>query len=228
MDQELIIGIGGLILGAIATAVGAWYKFRGGIQIANQEFIEKLLDECEELRSSLSKRDSTINLLQDEVRRLHHEVSALKIEIQRYESTRVPSDSAQLLETVMNSFHLPMWIHEVGANNWFINDSYCEIFSVPRKDFWTPINLFRFYPVKLSAQFVGNDMAIIESGVGRYLEEDIPLRIMEPPSDKNPPKKWQVVKIPVRAGGRDYVFGFCSDSNRSKTVVEHYKQVTGN
>tara|TARA_E500000318_G_C3549550_1_gene208266 strand:+ start:1037 stop:1720 length:684 start_codon:yes stop_codon:yes gene_type:complete len=209
----------------LGTGLAAWLTYLATAGRTRKDFIEKLLDECQELRESLSKKDGLVLELQQEVKKLQNEVHALRDELIRYESTKAPTDSTQILEVFFQSFPTPVWVHEVGANKWYVNDIYTKIFSIKRKDFWTPINVFQYYPAELAAQFVSNDMDVVESGVGQYFTEKFPQRIMEVEDQTNMAIDWDVVKIPVRAGGRSYVIGCCTNEKHNVTIVDFFKQV---
>lgn len=206
------------------TAIAAFLTYKATAGQSKKDFIEKLLDECQELRDSLTGRDKLVLELQIEVRKLQEEVHSLRDQLQSYESTRAPSDSPHLIETLVNTIPYPVWIHEVGANKWYLNDRYSKRFGVPRKDFWSPVNIFRFYPAERAAHFVQNDMAVIEANVGKHVIEQFPRRIMEPVSNDNQLTPWEVVKVPVRAGGRNYVLGFCTSSDCNDTVVDYFRK----
>jgi len=208
----------------LGTAFAAWLTYKATAGKTRSDFIEKLLEECKQLRNSLNGKDKLVLELQIEVRKLQEEVHGLREQLTSYESTRAPSDSPHLIERLVNTIPYPVWIHEVGANKWYLNDRYSKRFGVPRKDFWTPVNIFRFYPSERAAHFVQNDMAVIESNVGKHVIEQFPKRIMEPISNDNELIPWEVVKVPVRAGGRNYVLGFCNNSECNDTVVDFFRK----
>ncbi len=205
-----------------ATAFGAWLTYRLKDSSTKKEFIEKLLDECQQLRDSLGHKDQLILELQTEVRILQTEVHQMRDQIATYESSRAPSDAPSLVEVIANAIPHPVWIHEVGQNKHYLSDAYSKMFFVGRKDFWTPVNIFRYFPPEVAAQFIQNDMAVIEANAPRCFKERFPTRIMEPEDNENPATLWDVVKIPVRAGGRNYVVGFCSNLSCEQTIVASF------
>ena len=211
------------IVSAIGGAVVAWFGMRAKTRAAEltqeERFVRQLIAETEKLRLCVTDRDATIAELQHEVRELSDQVARLRKDIEHYESTKAPGDSPQLLESIVNSLPYPAWIHEVGANNWYVNEAYADAFHVRRSDFWTPINVLRFYPASRAASYVAHDMAVVEANVGKLFEEKIPRRVMEPASPENEEELWDVVKIPIRAGGRNYVFGACQRTGLAPTSL---------
>ncbi len=184
--------------------------------------LQGMIDRYEDSQNKLFERDAQISQLQKQVTDLQKEIHILRDKVDQYESTRVPADSSQLLEQLINTIHIPAWIHEVGANNWFINDAYCERFHVTRRDFWTPINVLRFYPAERAARYVGEDMAVIESGVHRCFEQEIPDKIMEPESEENQTRTFRVCKFPAKGGPREYLIGFAQPSDEIGSVIDFW------
>ena len=226
--MEYVAAIVTGILTCIGTIAAAWIALRGKLAqtSANSQdaLFTQLIAETASLRDVISERDKTIIELQAEITKLRNEVGELRTEIEKYESTRMPGDAPHILEQIMNIMPYPAWLHEVGANKWYLNDAYSERFRVNRKDFWTPVNIWRFDPSEAAAEYVAADMAVIESNIARYSVEHVSDAIMEAVSNDNPPREWDIVKVPIRAGGRNYVFGIATRSREPDSIMKAMKK----
>lgn len=220
MDGQTIPVVLTAILSAAGTSFAAWLKFRGNQSTSAVDVTQQLLEGMTKLQDTITARDRQITDLQKELKALHDEVKSLKKQIEHYESSNVPTDSAQLLEALLNEFPCPMWIHEVGANQWFLNNAYCQRLSVSRQTFWDPINVYRFYSPQIASKFVTHDMKVVESGATQAFREAFPSRIMQPIGPTNPATEWNVVKIPVTAGGKAYVIGICSNHSCHSSLID--------
>lgn len=101
-------------------------KTRAAEITQEERFVQQLIAETEKLRLCVTERDTTIAELQRKVRELSDQVARLRKDIEHYESTKAPGDFSQLLESIVNSLPYPAWIHEVGANNWYVNEAYAR------------------------------------------------------------------------------------------------------
>lgn len=209
MDSTTLTTIVTAIITAAAGSFATWLKFRTSEHKSAEGVARELMDQCRELQATITQRDARIGELQQQLKELTQEVESLKQMVEKYQSTAVHSDSTQILETLMQTMPHPAWIHEVGQNQWFINDTYSKRLNVHRNDFWDAVNVYRFYPAERAASFVANDMAVIQSGATHCFTEEFPDRILEPASNDNQKREWQVVKFPVVAGGKRYVIGMC-------------------
>ena len=90
------------------TAVAALLTYKATAGKSKKDFIEKLLDECQQLRDSLTGKDKLVLELQIEVRKLQEEVHSLRDQLTIYESTRAPSDSPHLIERLVNTIPYPV------------------------------------------------------------------------------------------------------------------------
>lgn len=201
----------------------AWLTWKATAGKQRHDFISKLLDECQELRNALTNKDSLILDLQVEVKKLQQEVHALRNQIDHLEANKIISNSDAILETLFTSMPKAAWIHDVGSNKWYCNDYYAKVFAIDRKDFWTPINCFQYYPPAIAAKFVANDMAVVEANCTQHFVEMFPEKIMLPTSQTNPATKWDVVKIPVRTEGHNYVIGFCTNEKHNNNIIDFYR-----
>jgi len=118
----------------------------------------------------------------------------------------------------------PAFLHEVGKNDWYLNDAYSDAFSVNRREFWTPINILRRYPVAISANYVANDMQVIESRVAEIFSERVTDRILFPESPSNPVKERDVLKIPMIVEGKSYIFGACLNDHTPGSIFHPYQE----
>jgi hypothetical protein len=219
-----------IVIALITAGAGLW----GGLSLneSNEKkseidlqgvYLKSIIEEAGKLREINAAKDSQISDLQIQVTNLQNQVESLRKEIKVFELTRGPTDSAQILETIMDAMPYPMWIHEVGENNWFINQSYSDRFQVRRTAFWSPINIFSRYPVKLATEYVGHDMDVIKSGNPNVFDELIPEKILEPIGKNNPGHRWKVLKYPITAGGRKYVWGSAWSEGVSSELLRKYE-----
>lgn len=163
------------------------------------QFYATVISECEKLR--LSNQD-----LQKQVMTLQSEVHKLREQLEFYEENHLASEARDMLSSVFNDFiQRPAWIHDVANNKWYLNDAYCREFSVDRKTFWSPVNIFGRYDIESAIQYASNDMKVVESGTTITFEESIRRRIMDPKCDEYLVAKFQ--KTPFVINSRPYVVG---------------------
>lgn len=109
---------------------------------------------------------------------------------------------------IMNAFPFPAWVHPVKTMDWYLNDAYCERFTVARLSFCTPVNILSIYPTDLAAGFVQEDMAVIRANRRLVLPADLICRkIMDPPGTDNQGEMVEVVKSPILILGEPCIFG---------------------
>ena len=229
--QTIITAVGGALGGG--GIVAAWLKFRLGwrqSEVNQQEkFLETLIretnalrEETIHLRKALSDRDEQITELQSEIKLLRETVDELRKEVKQYEDHLLMGDSHQVLEQVMNTLGHPAWLCDPASNQWFVNDWYAKAFKCKRKDFWTPINVMRTYPVETRNTYHAADMAVLESGVAHALIESVCADILKPESAENPSIKMKVLKAPIQCGARQYIFGVCYLPDGPATMWDAY------
>ena len=163
------------------------------------QFYASVISECKSLRESNQQLQSQITSLQNEVHKLREQ-------LEFYEENHLALEAREMLESIFNEFHHePAWIHDLGNNKWYLNDAYCRLFSVNRKTFWTPVNIFGRYDAEDAVKYSTNDMKVIEAGTTVEFTERIRKRVMDPKCDEFFEGRFQ--KTPFFISGRPYVVG---------------------
>lgn len=229
-----IVGIAGTVIAALLTWIGIVmqlrYKKEQDARERHDEFEQKseanaeafmrqVLAQCERQSESIKVKDRTISNLQKQLNELQVKINRLNEEVEELKKTKAHDDANQMLEILCNSIPYCLAIHEIGSNLWYINDYYAETFHVPRKNFWTPVNLIRYFDAKKAARFVEIDQQVAESQVKQQFDEKLPLRILEPESEANPCVEWTAVKTPIIAGAREYVLTFKFPKNQEPSIT---------
>jgi len=188
-----------------AGGVGAYFKYANNkiATIAEQQaqFTAQLIEETSTLREAITARDSHIIKLQAEVRTLTNKVSKLSDHLDDYESRVMEFDAKDLIEEILNSLDFPAWVHSIEENRWYVNDTYAEVFSCLRREFWTPVNVLASIPSGLASKYISNNIKCLDSNSGIVFEEEFVCEGMDGY------KVVPVAKYPLTAGGRKYVFG---------------------
>lgn len=216
-----------MVLTALVTLGGSYWAFRG--QSADPEakirveHMTKLFDENSKLREENDAKNETITTLQAQITSMQMQLRDLEEAVEKLESSNLYTDSGQILEEFVNHLPHPAWLHEVGENNWFLNRYYQQAFAVPRRSFWEPINVLARYPSDISAVYVSNDLAVVKAGVPMVFEEDVSDRVLFPPSPSNSTHEWEVLKIPLVCGGRNYVLGMCWRTGTATPLIDHFR-----
>lgn len=157
-----------------------------------------------------------------EIEGLQAELAAVQAELADLKTSRAPIDGAALVAEILSHMPWPAWITDHAAAAWYLNDAYCYAFSVRRPRFWRPVNILRMYPESVAANYVSEDMAAIESGSRIILDEAIPRKIMQPPSEDNPTEMWTVIKTPIQVRGKTYLFGQAVRGAFAAALLEAY------
>ena len=207
---EIILAIVATV-GAGSSGLFAWlskksqseHRLLSASESAKQEqqvqFYAQVLAECKDLRNGNQE-------LQKQVLTLQNEVHKLREQLEFYEQNHLANESRDMLESIFNDFlQRPAWIHDLSANKWYLNDAYCKMFSIKRKTFWTPINIFGRYDAADAVKYSSNDMQVVEAGTTIEFTERIRVRIMEPRCDEFITAKFQ--KTPLIINSRPYVAG---------------------
>jgi hypothetical protein len=219
------------IISLITSWLGYHYVFRADVETAakvsaatlEEKYLAAFTRELDSLRAESKVKAEELKMLYEANRDLRKENSEVRDLLRRYEVTSVPQDAKQLIELVFNSMPYPAWLHEVGKNNWYLNDSYSTIFHINRANFWTPINILRRYPSEVSAKYVANDMHVVEARVGQIFTEKVNQMVLYPEGPDNPAKEWTVLKIPMVVEGKSYVFGACVDGVVPDSIFTPFK-----
>ena len=219
------------VLVAVFACVGTYFTATSGFKSSqtnsqgsiNIAYLENVVEENGTLRTMLVEKTKELTAVQMQLSTVLAEQSLLRSRIASLEASNLPADSGKMLEEVMNLLPYPGWIQEVENQNWFLNENYKERFSLPKKGFWTPINIVARYPDDVAAQFVENDMRIVRSGVPQIVVESFPDKIMQDVSPQNPANKWNVLKAPFVISGRSYMFGACWPVGETSRLIEAYK-----
>ena len=190
------------VVGTGVTAWGGWWAYRKS-QLATHDtqqfkFYEQMLAECNALRAECT----TLRL---ELGKCQRELDDLRSKLEFFEDNKLASQARAMMALVANDLDNPMWIHVIGDNKWYLNDAYCAMFSVERKNFWTPVNLFaRFRPEEV-LEYIAHDLHVVEAGVPLTFEENVRTRIMDP-NCEDFCKLW-FRKSPITIGETKYVLG---------------------
>lgn len=205
------------LLGGVGGWFGSVFTYKGTLAQSSSsleaKYLEAFTKELENLRASAVARSEELRSLYMTNKELREKNEELLDELEKLRTTQMPGDTPALLEALINAMPYPAWLHEVGNNNWFINDAYSKKWHVTRKDFWTPINIFERYPKDAAAVYVANDMRVVASGVARVFREDISEYVLLPEGPNNPTDEWSILKVPISVGNKQYVFGAAFRTN---------------
>lgn len=203
---ETFLKVAGLALtsSVAATIMNNWLQARRGNK---ERDLTKSADVIATLMEQNQQKEGFVRDYQQQLYAALRDLEEARETVKRYELTRVPENGKSLLEGWLQTLPFPSWIHEVGRNNWFLNDSYCEVFHIVRPGFWHPVNVFASFPDELAAQFVEEDMRVLAENKPAYFEQNIPMYLREPPGPENPTIRCEVVKRPWKVDERIYLMG---------------------
>jgi len=141
-----------------------------------------------------------------EIGELRDKVKHLEDRLAYYEGNPALAQARELLECLMeNCLVYPTWIHDLGANKWYLSDAYCKTFSVERPHFWTPIDILSFYDPQDTTTYLQHDLAVVQSGSPQTFVERVRKRIMDPECTEY--LKIKIRKAPCTINGNRYVSG---------------------
>lgn len=220
-NLEIILAVSTAVfglIGATITAFFAWMtsnsninfkrnkdsdKARQEIELSKYEqqnnFYTSIISECEKLR------EGNVSL-QSQIYKLQEEVHKLRDQLEFYERNHLASEAREMLEKIFNNFlTAPSWIHDISNNIWYLNDSYCSMFDIKRKSFWTPVNIFGRYDIKTAIDYHSNDLKVVEAGATVEFIESVRVSVMNPKCEDFIDIKIQ--KTPIIINERPYVIG---------------------
>ena len=163
-----------------------------------QQFYQTILKEIDFLRGQNRE-------LQGQVLELENKVAHLQESLDYYEGNPAAAMARELFSNTMNSLTVPAWVHDIGNNKWYLNDAYCECFSVVRKTFWTPVNIFGMYDKDEAIKYVDNDLKVVQSGMPIEFTEKTRCRVTDPKCEEYTTGRYR--KIPISVGDQPFIFG---------------------
>lgn len=159
-------------------------------------FYNKIMEDYNSVRALANK-------LQDMVEELSKEVNDLREKLKFYEENSVGREAREIIVKIMDSFNMPAWIHEIDTHQWYLNDEYCEIFKINRKNFWSSVNIFAFNE-QGALDTLKEDLEVYKSGSSL---EFIISKIVKTNINQSSTVNCKIVKAPFSVGGRAYIFG---------------------
>jgi len=162
------------------------------------QYLKNIQDEYRDLRVQH-------NSLQKLVLELQHEVSVLRSELAFYKDNKLASQAREMIKLLLNDREHPNWIHDLGTNKCYVNDAYCDFFSVSRQDFWSPINILARFSDTTVGEMLTRELTVISAGIPLLFEEVFNRDIMNPESPYK--VRVQVRRSPFKISDNNYVFG---------------------
>jgi len=91
IDWGIISTAVATVIASLATGLGTWATMRKGekdeIEVAEDAFIRRLLDETADLRARMDRMQETIDTLMEERRILKNQVTDLEIKVRQQDAT---------------------------------------------------------------------------------------------------------------------------------------------
>ncbi len=126
---------------------------------------------------------------------------------QAFRKLRLLPHASHLLAELINATSCPTWIHVVGANLWYVNDAYAELFNIPREDIWHSYNILLEYPPEVLSSYLAADLIALERGCPVSVIEPVTPSLADKNQDFHDVYYLRILKIPVRHWLQDFVIG---------------------
>lgn len=159
-----------------------------------------------EMMAQHTEAAKMIGDLQTKIISLEKEIHELRQELEYYKSNAALMVPREILEEVFDKGLItPSWLHAVGQSKWYLNETYCEEFSIESRSFWRPINIFGRFSATDATRYVENDLQVIRTNVPTEFTERVRRRIMDP--DCNEFVLARIRKVPIVIQDQPYIFG---------------------
>jgi uncharacterized membrane-anchored protein YhcB (DUF1043 family) len=162
------------------------------------EFYDNLIRDYEAVRNRCYE-------LEQMVRNHESKIKELQGELAFFKNNALAIEARNILEEVMLCFEDAAWIHDIGANKWYLNEHYCNRFGIKRDNFWTPINILAHYDEQDALAYLVHDQQVLAAGIPFEFEEKTRVKILDPNCEDYITCRYR--KVPFKIGKNNYVFG---------------------